>query len=122
MQLVLAVDGEVAVDEREPEHMPAVRTVVAQEVQVVAGNLDAGAGVGEAETHDRSRGVVDRPLGLVGDDVSQRRVRRVLRMHAPQPEVAELAVDAHRDHRLVRRARGRRARRRARRSENGSRT
>jgi hypothetical protein len=78
------------------EHVAAATAVLADEVEVVAADLDPLGVVGEAEAEHRSRHVDELEDVLLCDDLRQRSVGRALARHGTSADELEAPVDADR--------------------------
>ena len=65
MQVVAHVEGDRAAFESARDDVATEHAIVGEEVQVMAGHLEARGGVGEAEADDRAGCVFHPPFGLV---------------------------------------------------------
>lgn len=74
--------------------MTADLVVVAQEMPVVAGDVDRAHPVGAAESNERAAEIAMLPRGLMLDDVDQRLKGRSLGGNAADREGRELASNA----------------------------
>ena len=81
------------------EDVAAPRPVLADEVEVVSADLDPLAVVGEAKAEHRPGDVLELEYVLLGDDLGQRAVGRLLSGHRTGANQLEAAIDPHRPRR-----------------------
>ena len=94
MQLPLGIDADAGGIDGEVEDMAARLVVVAEEVQVVAGDGDALRVVRRMKADDRAGSVGERDDLLRGGGVDEARIRLRLLRHRPCEERTEVSVDA----------------------------
>ena len=82
MEIVAAVDGGLSPHHREIEDVAALAPVVRDEVKVITRNLHTRGQIRKPEPDHGATSRRDDPLGLVSSDFGQRRIRRLLGVHA----------------------------------------